>query len=58
MELFGTEAGAKLHPLMAYRCDDNQEEDILNEYSNRRDNNRSMGFFHPLKSNRPQSSGR
>ena len=28
MELFGTEAGAKLHPLMAYRCDDNQEEDI------------------------------
>ena len=28
MELFGTEAGAKLHPLTAYRCDDEKEEDI------------------------------
>ena len=35
MELFGTEAGAKLHPLMAYRCDDNQEEDIQLEPTER-----------------------
>ena len=28
MELFGTESGATLKPLMAYRCDDNKEEDI------------------------------
>ena len=28
MKLFGAEAGAKLRPLMAYRCDDDKEEDI------------------------------
>ena len=28
MELFGTEAGAKLHPLTAYRCDNEKEEDL------------------------------
>ena len=37
MELFGTEAGATLKPLMAYRCDNDKEEDIKLKPTDRMD---------------------
>ena len=36
----------------------NQEEDLINESRRSHEKDISMGFFYPLKLNRPQSSGK